>query len=324
MSHANLSRRAILAGAASVPALALPAAVAVALPAIIEPAAAAPTAAAVVELPNPDAALIALGEQLKAASSKPAKLNARRLYQACRKAAGHRHDMTQKQRDAAHHRFKAMSKENGYSEAANKWDAASKAENKLASAILKIPSNSRIGDGVHAAATIALNDEYMEDTPEVREFLQEMSARAGFPVPAKIARKLGRAVAAPKAKPDPIFAAIEKFKKADAKFGEALHDQGEREELVIDHRADPLFKKLERRANRAGDATSKAVRELSRTVPTTLAGCVAMALFAEEFDTPYRRALAIKYDDSSPCRDIFMISLREGLEGLAGGKAVQS
>ncbi len=51
MSSTNLSRRAILARAASVPALALPAPVAVALPAIVEPAAPAPAAAAI-ELPT--------------------------------------------------------------------------------------------------------------------------------------------------------------------------------------------------------------------------------------------------------------------------------
>ena len=73
MSTKQLSRRAILAGAASVPALALPAAVAVALPAIVEPAGPAP-AAAVVELPNPDAVLVALGEQLKAAAAEVARL----------------------------------------------------------------------------------------------------------------------------------------------------------------------------------------------------------------------------------------------------------
>jgi hypothetical protein len=64
MSPTNLSRRAILARAASVPALSLPAAVAVALPAVVEPAAPA-SAAAVVELSNPDAALIALWRAAK-------------------------------------------------------------------------------------------------------------------------------------------------------------------------------------------------------------------------------------------------------------------
>ena len=328
MSPTELSRRAILAGAASVPALALPAAVAVALPVIVEPAAPASTAA-VVELPNPDAALIALGEQLKVAIAKATKLErlSSRLYEACMQAgekalgaAGG--DLskyrTNRQQQAMDRAWKAMAKKNGYGEAADKWNNALDLRDKLAEAALEIPSNSRIGDGVHAAAAMALNRD-LDETYEIGDLLHEMSARAGFPVPAKITRKLGRKpLAAPKAKPDPIFAAIEKFKKADAKFGAALHDQGEREKLVIDHRSDPLFEKLERRANRAGDASSNAVRELSKTVPTTLAGCLAMARFAEEFDTPRYSALAIKYDDNSPCRDMFMISLRRGLEQAGG------
>jgi hypothetical protein len=53
MSPTNLSRRAILAGAASVPALALPAAVAVALPAVVQPSpAAAISPPGVVPTPN--------------------------------------------------------------------------------------------------------------------------------------------------------------------------------------------------------------------------------------------------------------------------------
>jgi hypothetical protein len=56
--HSALSRRAILAGAASVPALALPAAVAVALPGVVEPAAPAPAAAAI----EPDPIIAAIAE----------------------------------------------------------------------------------------------------------------------------------------------------------------------------------------------------------------------------------------------------------------------
>jgi hypothetical protein len=65
--------------------------------------------------------------------------------------------------------------------------------------------------------------------------------------------------------------------------------------------SEPLLKKLQRRRNKAGDANSMALRELSRTVPTTLAGCL-------QSSCDY---------DRSPCRDIFTISLREDLERLA-------
>ena len=208
MTTNQLSRRAILAGAASVPALALPAAVAVALPDIIEPA--APVAA---PLPNPDAHLIALGEQLKPAVAKAAKLNrvSSRLHEACLKASRYE-DYPERLGDVrARSAFHAMAKKNGYSEAADKWNNACDLQNKLARAVLKIPSNGRVGDGIHAAAAMVLNDDYIssEYAPEAQELLQEMSARAGFPVPAKITRKLGRKAAALKAKPDPILAAIE-------------------------------------------------------------------------------------------------------------------
>jgi hypothetical protein len=82
-----------------------------------------------------------------------------------------------------------------YSEAADKWNDACELRNKLARAILKIPANGRVGDGIHAAAAMALNDD-IEGAHEIGEFLHEMSARAGFPVPAKIAKKLPRQAAA--------------------------------------------------------------------------------------------------------------------------------
>ena len=50
-----------------------------------------------------------------------------------------------------------MAKKNGYRAASDKWNAAGPVEQKLAAAILKIPSHTRIGDGVRAAATIVDN-----------------------------------------------------------------------------------------------------------------------------------------------------------------------
>jgi hypothetical protein len=278
MSPTNLSRRAILAGAASVPALALPAAAAVALPAVVEPAAPAP-AAAVVEVPNPDAALIALGEQLKVASAKAAKLNrvSSRLHDACLEASRYADYPDRLGNPEAKRAFHAMSKTNGYSEAADKWNDACELQNKLARAALKIPSNGRVGDGIHAAAAMALNDDYIssEYAPEAQELLQEMSARAGFPVPAKIARKLGRkAVAAPKAKPDPILAVIEEHRRA-------WDDLGECSELdKAESRGD---KEAGRKLNRLHKAVDDANANLIDIAPSTIAGAAALLTYAADF-----------------------------------------
>jgi hypothetical protein len=277
MSPTELSRRAILAGAASVPALALPAAVAVALPAVVETAAPAP-AAAVVELPDPDAALIALGERLKPAVTEAAKLDAisKRLHEACLKASRY-DDYPDRLGDVrAMRAFKAASKKNGYSEAAHKWSDACELRNKLADAVLKIPSNSRIGDGIHAAAAIVFNHTYMvEETAEARDFLYEMSARAGFPVPAKITRKLSRkAVAAPKAKPDPILAAIEEHRRAWDDLGQCSD---------LDQAAIAGDKKAARKLKRLETAVADAQDNLVDIPPTTIAGAAALLAYAADF-----------------------------------------
>lgn len=291
MSPTNLSRRAILAGAASVPGLALPAAVAVALPAIVETAPA--PAAAVVELPSPDAALIALGEQLKIASAKAARLTVHRLYEACMKAAGYRHDMTQKQRDAAHRRFEEMSKKNGYSAAMDKLNAAGRIERKLAEAILKIPSHTRIGDGVRAAATLADNSGDM-DVP-VEMMLWEMAARAGFKPPAEIAKRLGRktagAATTPKPKPDPIFAAIEahhaagvewlRHVKFEGKLSKIIPSEKRRNYTISDRHEvgkedDPRWTAARKEFWTAHDKLDNTAIALTDVAPTTVAGVTAL------------------------------------------------
>jgi hypothetical protein len=270
-----------------VPALALPAAVAVALPAVVDPAAPAP-AAAIVELPNPDAALIALGEQLKVASAKADKLSkvSSRLYEACMqagqkafKAAGG--DLSKRrinrQQQAMDRAWGAMAKKNGYHDAYNKWNDACEPEKKLVQAILKIPSNSRVGDGIHAAAAMVLNDDYIssEYAPEVQELLQEMSARAGFPVPAKIAKKLGRkVVATPKAKPDPILAAIEAHRRAWDDLGGCSK---------LDEAAGNGDKATARKLNRLGKAVNDANANLVDIAPTTIDGAAALLAYAADF-----------------------------------------
>jgi hypothetical protein len=66
-------------------------------------------------------------------------------------------------------------------------------EFKIARAILKIPSNSRVGDGIRAAAAMVdHHDIPCQESP----MLWEMAARAGFDLPASIAKDLKRMAAA--------------------------------------------------------------------------------------------------------------------------------
>jgi hypothetical protein len=140
-----------------------------------------------------DAELIALGERLKAASAVVERLGkpVHRLYDACREAS--RFEDHSEPRAECIRRFDAKTTENGYSRASKKWNAACKVERALSRAVLRIPSNSRIGDGVRAFAALI---EEPEAEFEAAEVLWEMAARAGFTPPAEIARKIRRTAAA--------------------------------------------------------------------------------------------------------------------------------
>ena len=113
MSSANLSRRALVAGAASVPALAVPALTA--------------------NVDNPDAELIKLGECLKAASAEVDRLKPDRcLYEAAKKAADW--DDKAVDRPSASQRLEEALKQNGYRAASEKWNAAANVEWEIAEA----------------------------------------------------------------------------------------------------------------------------------------------------------------------------------------------
>jgi hypothetical protein len=140
-----------------------------------------------------DAELIALGERLKEASAKADELGepAHRLHAACWEAG--RFEDHSEPRAECDARFTAMANENGYHRASKKWNAAVHVEFKIARAILKIPSSSRVGDGIRAAAAmIDHHDIPCQESP----MLWEMAARAGFDPPASIAKDLRRMVAA--------------------------------------------------------------------------------------------------------------------------------
>jgi hypothetical protein len=162
MSPENLSRRAILAGAASVPVLALPAVGNAA------PSCAASTASPV-PLDRSSTELLALAEGLKPLFAAEFELKPKldRAY------------------DEA--------KRRGYSRLYDQWNAIDKKQRKLARAILKIEPTCRIGDGIHAAAAFVLDEELPY---EGGDLLWEMAVRAGFPVRPHKAIKLTRLAAA--------------------------------------------------------------------------------------------------------------------------------
>jgi hypothetical protein len=134
--------------------------------------------------PNADAALVTLGEKLKAASAEVARLKPdRRLYEACWKASGFDKKPKGRAAAAAERKFRAMAEKNGYDAACKKWNAVDRVESEIAKAILRMPSQTRVGDGVRAAATIV--DGEGIDATEV-DILWEMAVRAGFPAPASM------------------------------------------------------------------------------------------------------------------------------------------
>jgi hypothetical protein len=163
MSHANLSRRAIVAGAASVPALALPA------------------AAGAGAIPATDPELIALGERLKVMMPRVAALGLKShasYDEACADLpAGWA-------RDGEHMRiFNERSAKNGHDRAYDAWNAASDELHILARAVLNMPSADRVGDGIRAAASIALDDDDRGNAFNMADVLWEMAERAGFTRP---------------------------------------------------------------------------------------------------------------------------------------------
>jgi hypothetical protein len=144
--------------------------------------------------PPIDAELIALGERLKAVTAEAAKLKPdRRLYDAAWKASGFDKKPKGRANDAAKRQFEAKAKENGYSAASKKWNAVCDVKYAVARAILRVPSNSRVGDGIRAAAQIVDGDGISCTDSDV---LWDMAARAGFDPPASIARDLRRMAAA--------------------------------------------------------------------------------------------------------------------------------
>jgi hypothetical protein len=143
----KLSRRSIVASAAALPALAVPA---VSIAATMPP-----------EDTEQDYAcgmiLFCLGERLKALMPRvaAAKLKSGMLHEEARAGLPDGYGVD----DAIFRIWEERTAKNGHGQAYEEWNAVSTEQNEVARAILEIPSPDRISDGIRAAASLALNDD---------------------------------------------------------------------------------------------------------------------------------------------------------------------
>jgi hypothetical protein len=177
------SRRTLVTSAAALPALAVPALAAMASP-IPAPVPITP------DVPQlDDELLFKLGEQLKPllVELQRVRVPCHAAYEQAFEAAGFDKfppgTRTEKQQAACRARFKAAAKKNGYSKLMDQLDRVHPKAFRIAKRILKIEPTDRIGDGIHAAAALVLDEpSYMEYAAGT--VLRQMAARAGFSIAA--------------------------------------------------------------------------------------------------------------------------------------------
>ena len=152
----DMTRRSIVASAATLPALAVP---------------------AVAQINDPDAKLIALGERLKVLMPCVAALGfkSHALHKEARAGFPDGWGMN----DELHRTFNERAAKNGYHQAYEEWSGACSELSDLAQAILAMPSTDSIGDGIRAAAALA-RDSDCENAFSMEDLLWELAARSGF------------------------------------------------------------------------------------------------------------------------------------------------
>jgi hypothetical protein len=157
MHHMSaLSRRSLVTSAATLPALAVPA----------------------VAVAATDPNLLALGERLRALFPKERALGVKfhQLSDECK--AGLPIGFMQNKNCRRIHEIR--SKRNGRDRTWAEWDAATDELNEIAGAILEIPATDRIGEGIPAAAALALDEDDCDNGHNMRALLWDMAERAGF------------------------------------------------------------------------------------------------------------------------------------------------
>jgi hypothetical protein len=146
--------------------------------------------------------------------------------------------------------------------------------------------------------------------------------------PALAAPALGLAAGGP---PDPVFAAIEAHRQADAQHGAACHALCEYQESTRDSSGGLTHDLEEQRLDEANGAachiSAEAGRDLFLTVPTTIAGALAVFNYIEECKQAGSDIVMLIMRDEDGEEwghgyDAILISLREMLTQLRS--AVQS
>jgi hypothetical protein len=150
------SRRAVVIGAAMIPAFTVP---------------------AVAQIDNPDARLIALGERLKVLIPHVAGLKFK--VTPLHKEAIVGMPMGWATNDELSRKFEERATANGYHHAYDEWSDACSQLFDVAQAILQIPSTDAVGDGIRAAAALAF-DHDCQNASNIKNLLWDLAARAGF------------------------------------------------------------------------------------------------------------------------------------------------
>jgi hypothetical protein len=251
----SLSRRSLVATAAVLPALGVP--------------------AAAFATTDTDSRLLVLGEKLKPLWAKREALrqevaSTREICEAAAKAI-HGDEPGWGLNKAAWREYERMSQETGHDQLSDAFENVCNDVQKVAEAILEIPSHDPIGDGIHAAAALAIDDD-VENGFALVAVLEQMAHRAGFTLPA-----MGPIAAANEptpAAPDPVFAAI------------AAHRQAYLEMMRAGANCDSwnASADLEEAADAAREIESETERELAAVVPTTMAGVIALLRYCEEHE----------------------------------------
>jgi hypothetical protein len=164
----KLSRRSLVSSVIALPALAVPAVASASMP--------------TADTSQPE--LLALGEQLKPLFAEWQRLDplVSAAYQQAMEDAGFYKfpsgTRTRQQQAACEAGWKVAAKQSGYSKLYRQLNPICSKADQLAKRILEIEATDRVGDGIHAAAALFLN----EPDGWSGEVLRRMATKAGFSV----------------------------------------------------------------------------------------------------------------------------------------------
>ena len=130
-------------------------------------------------------------------------------------------------------------------------------------------------------------DPHSKPIPSRRAFLAGIAAAPALAAPALALSSSGP--------PDPIFAAIERYKASNVATLQFLELKDEFEDEHGRGHASAEHDEWQRREDDACDAESSAIAEMVATVPTTIAGVVALLRYVDE---EHARGNKVLYDET--------------------------